>query len=309
MPAGVFGENYRFLPRKDVLRFEEIERLVQLIVKQGARKLRITGGEPLVRAELPTLLRALARIPNVEDLALTTNGYLLSEQAKDLKAAGLQRLTISLDSLDSDTFAKLNGRGYALQRVLQGIQSAENAGYRQIKINAVIQRGVNEPDVLALAEYFRGTGHILRFIEFMDVGTMNDWKPRDVVGGDEILHTLSEHWPLEPIDPNYRGEVATRYQYADGAGEIGLIRSVTAPFCGDCTRARLSADGRLVTCLFAQSGLDLKTPLRDGISDAKLEAMLRGFWSERHDRYSEERASLHEERLKSGRIEMFEIGG
>jgi GTP 3',8-cyclase len=305
MPAEVFGDRYEFLPRGEILTYEEITRLARIFVSLGARKLRITGGEPLLRTDLASLVEQLAALPGVEDLALTTNGYLLAERAAALREAGLQRVTVSLDSLREATFQKLNGRNLSVERVLAGIAAAESVGLRPIKINTVVVRGVNEDDLVELARHLRGTGHVLRLIEFMDVGTRNAWDLSKVVPAREILERIAAVFPIEPIEPAYAGEVATRYRYRDGAGEIGIIASVTQPFCRACTRARLSADGRLVTCLFASEGKDLKSILRSGASDADLRAAISGVWSARGDRYSE----LRSEATRSARIEMYQLGG
>jgi GTP 3',8-cyclase len=306
MPAEIYGERYEFLPKREILSFEEIERLARVFVRLGTRKLRITGGEPLLRAELPRLIEKLAALPGAPDLALTTNGYLLADQAAALAAAGLKRVTVSLDSLEPDVFAQMNGKGFPVARVLDGIAAAQAAGLAPIKLNCVVQRGVNDHTLIDLARRFRGTGAIVRFIEFMDVGTLNQWQRDEVVTAAEIRDRIHEVFPLEPLDELYRGEVAKRWRYADGAGEIGIIASVTQPFCGDCTRARLSADGHLFTCLFAQRGLDLKSPLRSGIGDDTLATLIADVWRARDDRYSEERAALAGQREK---IEMFRIGG
>jgi GTP 3',8-cyclase len=306
MPAEVYGERYEFLPRTEILSFEELERLARVFTGLGARKLRITGGEPLLRAELHELVRKLAALPSAPDLALTTNGYLLAEQAQALAAAGLRRVTVSLDSLDDAVFAELNGKGFPVARVLAGIEAAERAGLSPIKLNCVVQRGVNDHTLVELAKRFRGSDKIVRFIEFMDVGTLNHWNRANVFSAREIRDRIHDAFPLEPIAPAYRGEVATRFRYADGAGEIGIIGSVTQPFCGDCTRARLSADGKLFTCLFATSGVDLRGPLRSGVTDDALAAWISGLWRARADRYSEERAESAARREK---IEMFRIGG
>jgi cyclic pyranopterin phosphate synthase len=307
MPAEVYHERYVFLPRREILSFEEIERLARAFVELGVRKLRITGGEPLVRAELPQLIARLVRIPGVEDLALTTNGYLLANQADALRAAGLRRITVSLDSLDPETFKRMNGRGLEIGPVLAGIAAAERVGLAPLKLNCVVKRGENEGEIGALARHFRGTGHVVRFIEYMDVGTLNGWNLADVVPAREILERLSAQGELVPVEASYRGEVANRYRWADGSGEIGVIASVTQPFCGACTRARLSADGQLYTCLFAARGRDLKGPLRAGASDDELRELIGGVWARRADRYSEERT----EETARGRekVEMFHIGG
>ncbi len=309
MPAEVFGEDYRFLPRKNILRFEEILRIARLAVDGGVRKLRITGGEPLVRADLASLIRGLSDLQGVEDLAMTTNAVLLPKHAQALADAGLNRVTTSLDSLRPEVFARMSGEKGTPDQVLAGIAAAEAAGLAPLKVNCVVQRGVNDDDVLPLARHFKGTGHILRFIEFMDVGTMNGWELDQVYSSREIVERIDQEFPLEPVDPNYRGEVARRYRYKDGSGEIGLISSVTQPFCGDCTRARLSAEGELVTCLFAKGGQDLKTPLREGASDETLRQLIFGTWEARADRYSEERSARTGPRKAGERIEMYRIGG
>jgi cyclic pyranopterin phosphate synthase len=311
MPAEVFGDAYKFMPRPELLTFEEIARLARIAASLGTTKLRLTGGEPLLRRDLPDLIELLADIEGIEDLALTTNGYLLSDNAERLAAAGLRRITVSLDSLDEEVFQELNGRQYSVGPVLEGIDAARRAGLSPIKINCVVIDGVNDHTIGELAGYFRGTGHIVRFIEYMDVGTLNDWKVDEVVSAKEIVKRIGEQHPLVPLDASYRGEVARRYAYRDGSGEIGVIASVTAPFCGDCTRARLSSDGRLVTCLFAESGSDLKTPLRDGADDSELRRIMSGIWAGREDRYSEVRFEKeHGKASKDGKkIQMYEIGG
>ena len=308
MPAATFGPGFKFLPRKEVLTYEEIARLARVFVSLGTRKLRITGGEPLVRSDLPELIEQLARIPGADDLALTTNGHLLERQAEPLARAGLRRVTVSLDSHDPEVFKKMSGGASAPERVLRGIEAAVAAGLGPIKINCVVQRGVNDYTLVDLEQRFRGTGHILRFIEYMDVGTANGWEMAQVVPAREIVARIAERFPLEPAGANYRGEVAKRWRYADGQGEIGIIASVTQPFCGDCTRARLSAEGSLVTCLFATKGRDLKTPIRAGASDDELRALIAGVWQRRDDRYSEARSALGGERAEA-RIEMFKLGG
>ncbi|MEE9279313.1 MAG: GTP 3',8-cyclase MoaA, partial [Myxococcota bacterium] len=289
MPAEIFGERYEFLPKPEILTFEEIERLARIFVDLGARKLRITGGEPLVRAQLPRLVEHLSAIEGASDLAMTTNGSLLAPLAEPLAKAGLGRVTVSVDSLDPDVFEQMNGKGFPLDRVLAGLEAAERAGLTPIKINCVVQRGVNDHLLLDLARHFRGPNHVLRLIEFMDVGTLNGWKLERVVPAAEVLEKIDAELPLEPVAPSYPGEVARRYTYRDGGGEIGVIASVTRPFCGDCTRARLSADGHLVTCLFARAGTDLKTPLRNGASDQEIRQLVTRVWRRRDDRYSEER--------------------
>ncbi len=309
MPAEIYGERYEFLPKAELLTFEEIDRLTRIFVGLGVKKLRLTGGEPLVRRGLEELVALLTRIQGIEDLTLTTNGYLLAQKANAFKDAGLQRITVSLDSLDDKVFKQMNGRGYSAERVLGGIEKAEDVGLGPIKINAVVKRGVNDHTVLDLARRFKGTGHIVRFIEYMDVGNLNGWKLDQVVPASEILETINSEFPLEPLDSNYKGEVALRYRYADGSGEIGIIASVTKPFCGDCTRARLSTDGKLYTCLFASEGTDLKGALRTGASDADLRDLITGVWSRREDRYSEIRTSFTEVEERPKKVEMYQIGG
>jgi cyclic pyranopterin phosphate synthase len=310
MPAEVYGDRYEFLPRSQILTFEEIERLAGLFVALGAVKLRLTGGEPLVRAHLSRLVKGLGAIDGVEDLALTTNGVLLAGMAGELAEAGLRRVTISLDTLDDDVFRLMSGRdSVGPETVVAAIDVAAAAGLTPIKINCVVQRGVNDHTLVDLARRFQGTGHIVRFIEFMDVGTLNGWDLTQVVMAAEIVERIDAVLPLEPVAPNYRGEVASRYRYQDGSGEIGVIASVSQPFCGDCTRARLSTEGRLVTCLFASGGLDLRGPMRAGASDEELTQLIHSTWEARTDRYSEERSTLTVTSGKRRRIEMFQIGG
>ena len=307
MPAELFGERYQFLPKPDLLTFEEIARLTRVLVKFGVTKVRLTGGEPLVRTNVELLVGMLAEIDGINDLTLTTNGFLLAQKAQALREAGLHRVTVSLDSLDDDIFRRMSGRDYDTKRVLEGIRVAEKVGLRPIKINAVVQRGVNDHTIVDLARHFKGTGHIVRFIEFMDVGSLNDWKMDSVVPSAEVIERIDAVFPPEPVEPSYPGEVAERYRYQDGSGEIGVISSVTVPFCGDCTRARLSPEGKLVTCLFASVGFDLRGPLRAGATDRELEQMVERVWRARSDRYSEERAALTGPQPK--RIEMYQIGG
>ena len=283
------------------LSFDEIERVARAFVALGVRKLRLTGGEPLLRKNLPALVARLAAIDGIEDLALTTNGSLLAAQAQALRDAGLRRLTISLDSLDATRFHELSGGRGQLDSVLAGIAAAEAAGFGAIKFNCVVQRGVNEDDAIALAEYFRGTPHVIRYIEYMDVGTCNGWRRERVVSSAELRDRIAARWPLHALDANYRGEVASRYVFADGRGEIGFVSSVTEPFCGDCHRARLSADGKLYTCLFAANGHDLRPSLGD---DESLGERIAEIWNARRDRYSELRGA------SSGKhVEMYLIGG
>ncbi|HUO81870.1 MAG TPA: GTP 3',8-cyclase MoaA, partial [Gammaproteobacteria bacterium] len=287
MPDDRFHAGYAFAAPDELLSFAEIERLARLHVLLGVRKLRITGGEPLLRRNLPALIGALAAIGGVEDLALTTNGVLLERHAASLRRAGLQRVTVSLDSLDEDVFARMNGGRREAARVLAGIRAAEAAGFAAIKINVVVQRGVNEHTAMDLLEHFRGTDCTVRLIELMDVGTRNAWHLEQVVPSAELVRRVHRRWPIAPVEAGYRGEVASRYRYRDGAGEIGFISSVTAPFCGDCTRARIAADGTLYTCLFASAGTPLRERLRGGASDTDLLDLLRGVWRGRDDRYSE----------------------
>ncbi len=306
MPREVFGDAYRFLEREELLGYEEIARLVRIFAALGAVKVRITGGEPLVRRELPTLVRQLAGVEGVEDLTLTTNGVLLPGQAAPLAAAGLRRVTVSLDSLDDAVFRAMNDADVPVAAVLEGIEAAAAAGLRPVKINAVVRRGLNEEGVADLARRFRGTGHIVRFIEYMDVGNTNGWRIEDVVPARDILERIHAEMPLEPLEPAYPGEVARRWRYREGGGEIGIIASVTQPFCGDCTRARLSPEGRLFTCLFAATGLDLRGPLRSGTSDEDLRRLVASAWQARQDRYSELRSAATR---GLPRVEMSRIGG
>jgi cyclic pyranopterin phosphate synthase len=305
MPKEVFGKDYAFLERREILTFEEIGRLARIFHGLGMEKIRLTGGEPLVRRNLDQLVGMLAAIPGL-DLTLTTNGSLLERQAPRLKAAGLQRITVSLDALDDAVFRRMNDVDFPVARVLAGIAAAAAAGLAPVKINMVVKRGENEDAILPMARHFRGTGHILRFIEYMDVGHTNGWRMDDVVSAREIVETISREMPLEPLDPNYAGEVAERWRYRDGGGEIGVIASVTQAFCRDCTRARISTEGKLYTCLFATSGHDLRALLRGGASDDDLRAVIGDIWSKRTDRYSEIRGA-HTVKLR--KIEMSYIGG
>ena len=310
MPAEIFNERYQFLPKPHLLTFEEITRLTRIIVRLGAVKIRLTGGEPLLRQDIQKLVAMLNALEGVDDLAMTTNAFLLPQNIDALKAAGLKRLTISLDTLDDEIFRLMNGGRSGVDKVLAGIYAAEEAGYTPLKINAVVQRGVNDHTLVDLARFFKERGHILRFIEYMDVGNMNGWKMDEVVPAAEIVETVDAELPLEPIAGNYFGEVARRYRYADGDGEIGLISSVTQPFCGSCTRMRLSPEGRIFTCLFAIEGSSLRDPLRAGATDDELEAIIRATWGERIDRYSEIRSSLTQDvRDRRKKVEMYHIGG
>jgi GTP 3',8-cyclase len=305
MPKEVYGRDYAFLPRTALLSFEEIERVARVFAALGVQKLRITGGEPLVRRDLEQLIAKLAAIGDL-DLTLTTNGALLAAKAQALADAGLTRITVSLDSLDDETFRRMNDVDFPVSRVLDGIEAAAAAGLAPVKVNVVVKRGLNDDGIVAMAEHFRGTGHVLRFIEYMDVGHTNGWRLDDVVSAGEIVERISAAFPLEPVDAAYRGEVARRYRYLDGAGEIGVIASVTQPFCGDCTRARLSADGKLYTCLFAARGHDLRALLRSGAGDDELAERLSAVWAARDDRYSELRSA---ETTDLERVEMSYIGG
>jgi cyclic pyranopterin phosphate synthase len=306
MPRDVFGPDFQFLNRDELLTYEEIARLVRLFIGQGVEKIRLTGGEPLVRARLDALIAMLAPLDGLQDLTLTTNGVLLATQARRLKDAGLQRVTVSLDSLDDDVFRRMNDAGAGVDQVLAGIDAAAAAGLDPIKINAVVQRGVNDHTIVELARHFHGTGRIVRFIEFMDVGTTNGWKLDEVVTSREIVERIDAVLPIEPAESNYRGEVAQRYRYKDGGGEIGVISSISQPFCGDCTRARLSPEGELFTCLFGSRGTDFRTLLRNGSTDDEISAVISKVWSVRTDRYSEIRS---EDTIGLEKVEMSHIGG
>ena len=306
MPKEIFGRDWVFLPRKELLSFEEIERIARIFVDHGVEKIRITGGEPLLRHNLERLIEMLASVNGVRDITLTTNGALLAEKAQSLKDAGLRRVTVSLDALDDDVFRRMNDVNFPVAQILEGIETARAVGLTPLKINMVVKRGVNEQNVTEMAGYFRHSGTIVRFIEYMDVGDSNGWKMTDVVPATDILTLVANQWPLETALPNYPGEVARRYDYADGAGEIGVIASVTKPFCGDCTRARMTADGQFYTCLFATRGNDLRKRLRQGDTDADLSAFIGSVWRTRRDRYSELRNS---ETADSAKIEMSRVGG
>jgi cyclic pyranopterin phosphate synthase len=302
MPAEIFGERYNFLNRDELLTFEEIARMVRIFVRLGTSKVRITGGEPLVRAGLENLIGMLSGIDGIQDLTLTTNGYLLEDKAEALKNAGLERITVSLDSLDEEIFGRMNGRGFSVRKVLDSIDKAIDVGFSPVKVNTVVQKGVNDNTLISLLEYFKGKPVIVRFIEFMDVGNINGWRLEEVISSKELVNVINQKIPIEPIDKNYSGEVATRYR-----GEIGFISSVSEPFCSTCTRARLSTDGKLFTCLFANDGKDLRSHLRDGISDGDLESIIRDIWGKRTDRYSEIRSSLT--KPITDKVEMYQIGG
>lgn len=307
MPKEVFGRDFAFLHRDELLTFEEIAQLVRHFVANGIEKVRLTGGEPLLRRDLERLVEQLAAIDGLRDIALTTNGSTLTrEKARALRDAGLRRITISLDSLDDATFRRMNDVDFPVDRVLEAIDVAEEVGLDPIKIDVVVKRGMNDDGIAALARYFRGSRKIVRFIEYMDVGNSNGWRLDDVVSAREILEALQREWELVPADRAYYGEVAERWQYADGAGEIGIISSVTQPFCGTCTRARLSASGQMYLCLFASQGYDLRGLLRRGATDEEISGVIRSLWSARDDRYSEIRS---EATASSPRVEMSHIGG
>jgi len=310
MPKSIFDKDYQYLPKSELLSFDEITRMTRLFVAHGVEKIRLTGGEPLLRKNLEVLIEMLTPLKMHDgkplDIALTTNASLLSKKAQALKAAGLQRLTVSLDSLDDATFRTMNDVGFPVADVLNGIDAAHDAGFKSIKINMVVKKGVNDQDVVAMARHFRGSGHIVRFIEFMDVGSSNGWRMNDVVSSAEIVHMINAEMPLIAVESNYIGEVAERWAYADGSGEIGVISSVTQAFCSSCTRARLSTDGKLYTCLFALSGHDLRALMGAGRSDQEIAAAIGLIWNQRVDNYSEIRT---EETARSKKIEMSYIGG
>jgi len=307
MPRERFHDQYRFLKSSERLDFNELLRLTRLFLQLGVVKLRVTGGEPLLRAGLADLIGDLTSLPGIEDVALTTNGVLLAQHAAELRAAGLQRVTVSLDSLDPTVFAQMAGGFGSVGDVLEGIAAAQRAGLSPIKLNAVVQRGVNDHQVLDLVEHFRATGIIVRFIEYMDVGNRNDWNRERVVPSQQLLERIRARWPLTALDPAYRGEVARRYAFDDGRGEVGFISSVTQPFCGDCSRARLSSDGKVYTCLFAAEGTDLRAPMRGGASDEELLGLIRAVWERRADRYSELRDNLRARGAQH--VEMNYVGG
>jgi cyclic pyranopterin phosphate synthase len=308
MPADIYGEDYAFLPRRHWLTAGELKRVAGVFMQLGVTKLRLTGGEPLLRRDIVDIVAKLSSLSGLDDLALTTNGTRLAEQARDLHAAGLRRVTVSVDSLDETVFKEMSGGRGDIHGVLEGIKAAQSAGLDPIKLNVVVQKGKNDHTVMDLLDYVRGSGLILRFIEYMDVGTLNGWRLDEVVSSRELVEKISARWPLEPLDRNYLGEVAQRYAFADGQGEIGFISSVSEPFCGACHRARLSADGTIYTCLFASEGINLRDPLRAGASDADLAGLLQNIWRQRADRYSE----LREKRSDASgeaRIEMYRMGG
>jgi cyclic pyranopterin phosphate synthase len=305
MPKEVFGRDFQFLRRSELLTFEEVARVAGIAAGLGVQKLRLTGGEPLLRRDIERLVAMLAAIYGIDDVAMTTNGSLLARKARSLADAGLRRVTVSLDSLENEVFGAVNDVDFPVERVLEGIDAAAAAGL-PVKVNMVVKRGLNDGSVLDMAGHFRGTGHVLRLIEYMDVGSTNGWQMDDVVPAAELIEAIDAEWPIDPVEPAYPGEVANRYRYRDGAGEIGVIASVTQPFCHDCSRARLSAEGRLYTCLFAATGHDLRRRLRSGAGDDELEAFLRRLWGKRVDRYSELRTAETSHRPK---VEMSHIGG
>jgi cyclic pyranopterin phosphate synthase len=305
MPKEIFGSDYPFLSREQLLTYEEISRLARIFVSHGVQKIRLTGGEPLVRRDLEQLVEMLAQHADL-DLTMTTNGSLLGRKAQALKDAGLKRVTVSLDALEDEIFGAMNDVDFPVSRVLEGIEAARVARLTPIKINMVVKRGVNERSILPMARYFKGTDTILRFIEYMDVGSTNGWRLDDVIPAREIIAKINAEMPLEPLEPNYRGEVARRWRYKDGGGEIGIIASVTQPFCGGCTRARLSAEGKVYTCLFANTGFDLRALLRGGASDAEISQAIASLWRVREDRYSEIRSS---DTVELPKVEMSYIGG
>ncbi|HEY4996925.1 MAG TPA: GTP 3',8-cyclase MoaA [Solirubrobacteraceae bacterium] len=310
MPREAFGPGHAFMQREELLSFEEIARIAEVLAAQGVEKIRLTGGEPLLRRGLERLVEMLASLPGIEDIALTTNGLLLAGRAQSLAQAGLSRVTVSLDALDEPTLRAMSDTPVAPARILAGIEAASAAGLSPVKVNMVVRRGFNEHCVAGMAEHFRGRSEVLRFIEYMDVGSTNGWRMQEVVSASEILATIAARWPLEPLAPLRPGDVATRYRYLDGAGEIGVIHSVSEPFCGGCTRARLSADGRLFTCLFAREGHDLRALLRSDAEQHEIAERLQSIWRGRADRYSAER-SAQSERVRSERpkVEMSYIGG
>ncbi|MEI6535029.1 MAG: GTP 3',8-cyclase MoaA [Verrucomicrobiaceae bacterium] len=305
MPKEVFGPDHAFLPRSEILSFEELTRLTRVFVGLGVRKVRLTGGEPLLRRELPELIKQLAAINDLEDIALTTNGSALVQLAKPLRDAGLRRLTVSLDALDDSIFRAMNDVDFPVHRVLCGIDAAVEAGFAPVKINMVVKRGVNEDQIIPMARRFRGPEFILRFIEYMDVGNTNGWRMDDVVSSKEIISVLQNEFPVEPVAPNYSGEVARRFRHLDG-GEIGIIASVTQPFCRGCTRARISADGHFYTCLFASEGHDLRATIRSGLSDDDISQAISAIWQGREDRYSELRSAAT---VTQPKAEMSVLGG
>ncbi len=307
MPAEIFGERYEFLPKEKLLSFEEIHRIAKVSVQMGVKKIRITGGEPLVRQDIPDLIQMLAGIDEIDDIAMTTNAYLLEKFAQDLKNAGLNRVTVSLDSLDDDVFQKMNGRGFDTSKVKNGILEAKKVGLSPIKINVVVQKNVNDHTIIDLIEWCRENNLIPRFIEYMDVGNLNQWNLNEVISSKQLIEKINDVFPAEAIESAYRGEVAKKYRFLDGKGQFGVISSVSQPFCGDCTRLRLSPEGEIFTCLFAQKGLDLRSSLRSGASDEDLINIIQNRWKARDDNYSEQRSSLTDKNVR--KVEMYHIGG
>ena len=310
MPREIFGPGYKFVPRNDLLKLEEIARITRLFAGHGVRKVRITGGEPMIRRNLERLIEMLRDIDGITDISMTTNASMLTlKRAQSLRAAGLSRINISLDAIDEQTFQRLNDVDFPVAKVLEGIDNAHAAGFDAVKVNAVIRRGYNEHSILPLAQHFHGTGTVLRFIEFMDVGTTNKWNLEEVIPAAELVEVIDKEMPIESLQPNYSGEVAKRWRYSDGGGEVGFITSVTQSFCGDCSRARLSAVGKVYTCLFAATGQDLRGMLRAGASDEELSRLIGRIWSQREDRYSELRGQIPVTAETPPRVEMSHIGG
>ncbi len=310
MPREIFGTGYKFVPRNDLLKLEEIARITRLFAGHGVRKVRITGGEPMIRRNLERLIEMLRDIDGVTDISMTTNASMLTlKRAQSLRAAGLNRINISLDAIDEQTFQRINDVDFPVAKVLEGIDNAHAAGFDTMKVNAVIRRGYNEHSILPLAQHFYGTGIVLRFIEFMDVGTTNKWNLEEVISAAELVEIIDKEMPIESLQPNYSGEVAKRWRYSDGGGEVGFITSVTQSFCGDCSRARLSAVGKVYTCLFAATGQDLRGMLRAGASDEELSRLIGRIWSQREDRYSELRGQIPVTAETPPRVEMSHIGG
>ena len=310
MPREIFGRGYKFVPRNDLLKLEEIARITRLFAGHGVRKVRITGGEPMIRRNLERLIEMLRDIDGITDISMTTNASMLTlKRAQSLRAAGLSRINISLDAIDEQTFQRINDVDFPVAKVLEGIDNAHAAGFDAVKVNAVIRRGYNEHSILSLAQHFHGTGTVLRFIEFMDVGTTNKWNLEEVIPAAELVEIIDKEMPIESLQPNYSGEVAKRWRYSDGGGEVGFITSVTQSFCGDCSRARLSAVGKVYTCLFAATGQDLRGMLRAGASDEELSRLIGRIWSQREDRYSELRGQIPVTAETPPRVEMSHIGG
>ena len=312
MPAEIFGERYKFLPQSEILSFEEITRIARVFVRLGVTKIRVTGGEPLLRSNLPDLIAMMSNITGLEDLSLTTNGYLLPQMAHDLKQAGLNRVTISLDSLDDEVFGEMNGRGFGVAKILEAIDAAEKEGLTPIKINTVVKKGVNDHTLIDMIEHFKGSNQILRLIEYMDVGTLNGWQMDEVLPSKTIVESINKKYPISPKQKSKNSETADRYQYDDGTGELGFISSVSEPFCASCTRARVSTDGKLFTCLFASDGMDLMSLVRDSsVSDEDIENAITGVWENRSDQYSEDRTAQTSEESPStkSKVEMYQIGG